>query len=627
MDKHTRQMFIGSIIIALCCITLFSAGVFHEYQQRLSDSLYGGKPALQDIVIIGIDDKSLQEIGRWPWPRERFASIVEKLNGSAAIGIDVAFFEPSTSRSDAIFAAAVNNRPVVLVSEYTNFTADMRGGGLLRPRSPIEAKTGYANILTDPDGVVRSMNLNLGDEQAFSAAVYEVYSGQQYPSTSRFLINYVGPPRSYTRYSATDVLKGRVPANAFDGKIVLLGAVARDFHDEDLVPTSNGEPMSGVEIHANAIQTMLLKNELQTVPWWVTTLAILLVCVVLALLVLRFSVFTAGLFAFIFVVVYITAAFYLFEEGIILNIFYIPFTTVVAFIVFVAMDLVHERSVRGKVASAFGKYVSPTLVKQIMEKEVELGGERKVLTILFSDIRGFTSISEKLTPEELVEFLNSYFTRVTGLIMREQGLVDKFIGDAIMAFWNAPVTVEEHADFAVTAALAMRATLDVIRKEHEGKYPRLEVGIGINTGEAIVGNIGSAERLSYTAIGDSVNLASRLESLTKEYGVQIIISHNTKKVLKRKFVLRELDCVKVKGKKEPVTLYEVVDETVKKKELDQIKLYEKALHLYYEGKFKEAVPIFKAVNDKASHVLIERCEEFMKDKPKNWDGAYEMTHK
>jgi adenylate cyclase len=627
MDKHVQQMLIGSLCIALCCIVLFSAGVFHEYQQRLSDSLYGGKPALQNIVIIGVDDKSLQEIGRWPWPRERFASLLENVNGSTAVGIDVAFFEPSTSRSDAIFSAALHNRPVVLVSEYVNFTDDIRGDALLRPRYPISARTGYANILNDADGVVRALNLQLGDEPAFSAAVYEVYTGQPYPAKKRFLINYAGPPRSFTRYSATDVIKGRVPTDAFAGKIVLVGAVARDFHDESLVPTSKGEPMSGVEIHANAIQTMLLQNELHTVPWWMTAGAILLVCLILAFIVLRVPMVVAGLIAFGFIILYIAASFYFFERGYILNIFYIPFTAVVAFIVFVAMDLVHERTVRGKVAKAFGQYVSPNLVHQIMEKDVELGGERKILTILFSDIRGFTSISEKLTPEELVDFLNTYFTRVTRIIMQEQGLVDKFIGDAIMAFWNAPVSVKEHADHAVLAALAMKDALEEIRREHGSKYPRIDIGIGINTGEAIVGNIGSAERLSYTAIGDSVNLASRLEGLTKEYGVQIIISEHTKKMLKRKFILRELDSVKVKGKKESVTLFEVFGESATDKELAHIKQYEKGLHLYYKGKWVEAIDTLEKLEDKASEVITARCREFLQAKPKHWDGAYEMTHK
>jgi adenylate cyclase len=262
-----------------------------------------------------------------------------------------------------------------------------------------------------------------------------------------------------------------------------------------------------------------------------------------------------------------------------------------------------------------------------MHREVSLGGERREITILFSDIRGFTGISEKLAPEDLVDFLNTYFTRVTKVIMEQRGLVDKFIGDAIMAFWNAPLADTEHAEHAVYAALAMKEQLDHVRKEHGDKYPRLEIGIGINTGDAVVGNVGSTERLSYTAIGDSVNLASRLEGLTKYYGVHILISESTRKCLKEDVVVRELDLVKVKGKKEPVKVYEVVGLRDSVNDPEKIKLYENSLHLYYKGKWRDAMKGFSALEDTASKLMFERCKEFAADPPVAWDGSYEMTHK
>lgn len=606
---------------------LLLLGVFNNYQVRLADSLYGGKSAVQEIVIVGIDDKSLQEMGRWPWPRERFASIITALDQAAVIGVDIGFFEPSTSRSDAILAASVRRKPVVFVSEYTEFH-DGVASGLLKPSSLLQVKTGYANVVADRDGVVRSLNLELGDEPAFSAALYEVYTGAEYPRNERFLIDFVGPPRSFTYYSASDLIRGRVSPGEFRDKIVLIGAVARDFHDDALVPTSEGMPMPGVEIHANALQTMFLNSEPRVIPVWVTILLIFAITLALSGIVQRFSLTVAGLLALAMLFIYIYIAILLFQQNWIPNIFFIPFTIVFGFIILVTVDLVNERLLRTKVSAAFGKYLSPTLVHQIMQKDIELGGERRELTILFSDIRGFTSISEKLTPEDLVDFLNSFFTRATKIIMDRQGLVDKFMGDAIMAFWNAPLPDRDHAQHAVLAALRMRAALDTVRREHGGKYPRLEIGIGINTGDAVVGNIGSMERLSYTAIGDSVNLASRLEALTKTYGVEIITSEFTKRELKG-IVLRELDKVKVKGKREPVTIYEIVGmkADVGRDELSAIKRYEDALHLYYKGRFKDALKGFKRIDDAPSRLMVERCKEYSADRPKEWDGVHEMQQK
>lgn len=626
MEPHTRRMLGAALAVTLFCILLFWAGVFYQYQLRLADALYGGKQPLDNIVIVGIDDKSLQELGRWPWPRERFVPLVENLDEASVIGIDIAYYEPSGSRADALFAAAIRDQPVVLVSEYVAFTDGIR---LLKPSNLFKAETGHANIVTDSDGVVRALNLDMGDEQAFSASVYELYTNESFPRQDRFLINFAGPPRTFKYYSATDIIKGRIPKSEFEDKIVLIGAVARDFHDDAIVPTSSGNPMPGVEIHANALQTMLLDNELQEMPAWITLFAVVAISFLLAFLILRVSGVIVGIVSVLLIIAYIALCFNLFERGIVPNIFFIPFVIVFSFIVFVVLDLVNERMVRYKVAEAFGKYVSPALADEIMRKGVVLGGERKELTILFSDIRGFTSISEKLTPEELVDFLNSYFTRVTGIIMDEHGLVDKFIGDAIMAFWNAPVTERDHADRAVATALAMREVLHEVRREHAGKYPNIEIGIGINTGDAVVGNVGSLERLSYTAIGDSVNLASRLEGLTKEYGVQILISENTKKKLKKEVLLRELDRVKVKGKKEPVTIYEVVGfmRDASKEEVNTVDAYHRALKLYYKGKWHEASRAFSRLDDYASKMMVKRCAEYVENPPSHWDGSHEMKTK
>lgn len=619
--NRERMLLLTAVIVAACCTLLFLSGFF---QYRMTDVLYGAE-ASPNIVIVGIDDKSLQEIGRWPWDRRNFSALIENIDGAGLIGVDVAFLEQSTPEADAALAASLVGKEVVLVSEYIEFDRLGKGTRLLAPVQPIDAETGYANIVADRDGVVRSLNLAVGDEPAFSAALYEAYTDDAAPATPRYLINFAAPG-AYTRYSASDVIAGRVPAEAFKDRIVLIGAVAPDFHDDAIVPTSGGKPMPGVEIHANALQTMIAGTELHAAHAWLTIILMLFAISVVLMLVQRFHAVIAGLAALGIIIAYVIIAVLLFER-MVLDIFYIPFAIILSFIAIVTVDLVNERKAKRKVADAFGRYVSPDILKRIMDQSIELGGERREVTILFSDIRGFTSISERLTPEDLVDFLNSYFTKVTRIIMERHGLVDKFIGDAIMAFWNAPLDDAGHAAHAVEAALAMRDALEDIRAEHGERYPRLDVGIGINTGNAILGNIGSIERLSYTAIGDSVNLASRLEGLTKEYGVHILISENTKRELKGGFVLRQLDRVKVKGKKEPVTIYEVVGKSAAKERLSAIKAYERGLRHYYKGEWEAAIAIFWTLEDKASALLRSRCEEFLKESPAHWDGAYEMTHK
>jgi adenylate cyclase len=370
---------------------------------------------------------------------------------------------------------------------------------------------------------------------------------------------------------------------------------------------------------------MLQRSQLREVPSWMTLLLIILMTAAVAFLISRFPTVVAALLSAGIVLLYIGIGFLLFRHGILLNLVYVPMVVIFTFLVITGVDFIEERFLKQKVESAFGKYVSPDLLAMIARDGVKLGGERRDLTILFSDIRGFTGISERLSPEDLVEFLNGYFTTVTKIVMDEHGLVDKFMGDGMMAFWNAPIKDEHHAQHAVEAALRMRHSLELLRKEHGDVYKHLAIGIGINTGDAIVGNVGSEDRLSYTAIGDSVNLASRLESLTKEYGVQIVISESTRRKIKG-VVVRELDRVRVKGKKDAARIYEVIGISAHKEELESIKQYEAALEFYYAGNWTEAAARFAKLHDSASKLLLSRCEEFIKH-PQHWDGAFEMKHK
>ncbi len=292
-----------------------------------------------------------------------------------------------------------------------------------------------------------------------------------------------------------------------------------------------------------------------------------------------------------------------------------------------------ENEEKKKIRAAFGQYVSPSLVNEIMRhpEKLKLGGEKKRLTVFFSDIRGFTTLSEKLSPEELVSLLNEYLNGMTNIIINQKGLVDKYIGDAIMAFWGAPLDDEEHAVNACKSGLMMKDALTKISANLEKRgLPGIKIGMGINTGDMVVGNMGSSQRFDYTVIGDNVNLASRLEGLTKQYGVGILITEDTHNAIKGKgFLCREIDLVTVKGKTKPVRLFELVDfEKNSDKALkDKVKRFETALKEYREGGFAKAKKGFLAIEDETSKIFADRCSQYIRSPPKDWKGVHVATSK
>ena len=280
---------------------------------------------------------------------------------------------------------------------------------------------------------------------------------------------------------------------------------------------------------------------------------------------------------------------------------------------------------------AFSSYISPELVSQIVKNPdmLKLGGEKREVTILFSDIRSFTSISERFSPEIIVRLLNRYLDPMTNIVLSNKGTLDKYIGDAIMAIYNAPLEIEDHAVLACKSAVEMIKALDEVNEEFKKMgFPEIDIGIGIHTGDAVVGNMGTDVRFDYTAIGDTVNLSSRLESLNKLYRTHIIVSQSTRERIKgNEFRFRELDMIRVKGKKIPITIYEInmdMDEEL-------IDLYHKALSLYKSCDFKSALEYFSTLerdyNDATSGVFAERCRQLILNPPPDWDGVYVATSK
>jgi adenylate cyclase len=324
----------------------------------------------------------------------------------------------------------------------------------------------------------------------------------------------------------------------------------------------------------------------------------------------------------------------IYDQRIFLNVVYPWFVIVASFIGSYLLRFILEQKGRKFIEGAFGHYVNKDVVDQIIKNPsmLELGGAKKEITIFFSDIEGFTSLSEKLEPSELVAFLNEYLREMTEIILKHEGTLDKYEGDAIMAFWNAPLPTQNHALKACESALDNQKKLAELRNKwrKEGK-PDVAIRIGINTGAAVVGNMGSENRFDYTAMGDNVNLASRLEGINKEYRTGIVVSESTYEAVKDHLVCRELDLIRVKGKSVPVRIFELICR--KQDETEEIRnrniKFQDALLDYRSRNFESAKEKFSAIkNDPPSAVYVERCKAFINSvPPNNWDGVFTFTTK
>jgi adenylate cyclase len=658
MDKEKifPVLKISGIALAMAAIIsiLFYIGFYSNLDISVSDNLYGGKTPLNNIVIVTIDDDSIQEIGRWPWDRTVFAELLPWLNQSKTIGIDVAFFEHSNLESDAELADAVKLAGnVVMPVEYTEYKADddqIIGTKMLKtiPEVAEDAKAlGYINVVTDFDGRTRALNPNvIGDYKSFTYEIYKSSWKVDIEKTMedfqyRMLINYVGQPGSFKRYKTIDVLNGKYDPAEFKGKIVLIGSTSPDLHDDMIVP---GAPkaMPGVEVHANIIQTMITQKFLAKQPKWSVVIALAIAALGAAFAFYFLPVWLSTLIVVLAMFAYFFLAIVMFNFGYILTIIYVPITMITSYLVTTLYYYMAEKQQRKKVLGAFEKYVSKDVINHILENpdRLKLGGERRQITVFFSDIRGFTTISEKLSPEELVKLLNEYLTAMTNIVLKNNGVVDKYMGDAIMAFWGAPLDQPRHAEMACNTALEMETKLKEMQKKWaKDGVSNIEIGIGLNSGQAVVGNMGSENRFDYTAMGDTVNLGSRLEGLNKNYGTRIIISETTKNLLDTKtFMFRKLDLVAVKGKNKPIMIYELSakkedEESWFKPLLDK---FEEGIEHYFKQEWDPAIKCFKQAlkirkdgkEDGPSKTFIERCEYFKEHPPgKEWDGVCVMKTK
>jgi adenylate cyclase len=567
----------GLIGLVVGLVTFF--GLFEKVEHWALNAqfhLRGPVPPKTPIIIISIDEDSFDELNlQWPWPRAlhgKFLNILSR-GKPAAIGFDILFSEPS-SRGDAddrVFAKAIGSvGNVVLAAAYTVVEESRFIKENLNPPLPVlrerAAGYGFVNFTPDEDAFVRSAPLN----RAFQGQSVPSFSLQLYrlgaktgipaaplPSEESFFINYSGGPKTFPTIPFYRVLNGEVPPEAFSGKIILVGSTSPVLHDVYPAPFAVEGGMPGVEINANVLENLFQGIPLRRAPRAMSVAFVLAAAIFSVWLTNRLApLWGIGLLVLIGVI-FATAVFGVFVWGRFwMDVSYVLSALMLGYGATVVENFIRVRREKQRLSRFFSPAVLTEVIRQRNKKT--LASSRQRVTVLFSDIRGFTSIAEKLPPEKVAQLLQEHLTAMTEIIFDHGGTVDKFIGDGIMALFGAPLKFANHAERAVGAALAMQAkTREFFSRWVDEGAGGLQIGVGINTGDAVVGILGSAQRLEYTAIGDTVNLASRLEGLTKDFSVPIIVSDSTFQDVQGLFSVRDLGELAVRGKAIAVKMFAV----------------------------------------------------------------------
>ena len=743
MKQHIVRYALGFVVLLLL---LGHAARFYQlgFIDRLDAIIYDAKVRLtmpqsldERVVILDIDEKSLGEIGRWPWGRDRVSHLVKKLfdqHGITLLGFDVVFAEPdessglkvldALSRSelkdsaqyqaalqglrpqldhDGRFAEMLKGRPAVLGYYFSGrgdgvssgalpppvlpegsftgrsipFTVWANYGGNLAEFQKAAISGGHFNPLVDFDGISRRVpllaeykgqyyealslamvRLLIGqpkvvpwfpEDRWFSARGYQGMEAIDLPTargTMRIpvdenvaaLIPYRGYQGSYRYYSIADILADRVKPGELKGKIALIGTTAPGLLDLRATPV--GEAYPGVEIHANLI-TGMLDGAIKLKPPYVLgaeVVLLLLAGLAMVLLLPLLSPLRATLASLVVLLFVVTVNFVFWHYG---NLVLPLGSSILMVLALFALNMsygyfVESRSKR-QFTELFGQYVPPELVEEMSRnpESYSMDGRKAELTVLFSDIRGFTTISEGLGPDELTRLMNEYLSAMTEVVRKNRGTLDKYIGDAIMAFWGAPVSDAQHARQAVVTAMQMQAALPAVNKVFAAKgWPEIKIGVGVNTGEMTVGDMGSVVRKAYTVMGDAVNLGSRLEGITKQYGVGILVGEGARKAIKD-IVFREVDRVQVKGKEEPIAIYEPIglEGEVGKALQEEIKLWNQALRHYRAQEWDQVeVALLNLTRMAPERGLygkyMERIAQLRKDPPEaGWKGVWKFDTK
>ncbi len=648
----------GSVLIVfagLAAVNGFQLGQTLENQAM--DLCYRCRPASapsKDLVIVGIDEQSFQELQRsWPWPRRFHADLIRQLNAAGAklIVFDVIFAEPSDLEDDQLFAEAIRAAGNVILASTVEVSETSRISQqiLVQPCAAFRraAKgTGLTLVTPDGDGIVRRFYLHPSDEITLPEIVARNYRPDlRLPPNLAGLIHFSGPPGHIYTVSYSRVLEGPDPmlAARLRGKIVLIGRIlgASPTPQADAFYTpffsSSGQLMSGVEIHGQVIQTLLNRNwgeELRLLPRLGVILAILLL---FGFFLVRVSPFSGVIVLAGFVLLTFGLSFFLFMRH---NLWLPPvFLSGGLAVIYAGHIFAHywlESREKKWLRQAFGQYVSDSLVEAIIAspERLQLGGEEVEVTVLFSDLVDFSAIAENTAPKELIRLLNEYFSAMTEIILAHQGMVDKFIGDAIMAFWGAPLPLTDHAVQACKAALEMQRAMGPLKAAWRAQgFPAVSSRIGVHTGPVIAGNVGSRKRFNYTVMGDAVNLASRLEHANNAYGTEIILSEATCRRLGEAFLVRELDTAQVRGRAQAVTIFELLGAMPPGGPPPWLPLFDEARAAYLDGKIPEAATRFQEIldsyrDDPPSEAYLKRCQKhFEKPQLSIWKGAFVLEGK
>jgi adenylate cyclase len=610
----------------------------------------------RDILIVAIDEPSFSEMGMpWPWPRRVHARLIDALvkAGARTIVFDLIFDQPTTIEDDGALANAVRRAGNVILASDRALTVD-RGYQIEQWVEPLPslaaaaAAVGAVGVERDPDGVIRRAANTIDGRPTLSYQAASRQPGfvERLDRQRPRLIHFLGAPRrgivTVSYYQAIE--PGLLPSDMFRGKIVLVGrslSAAAAVDEPDHLRTPVAVAMPGVEIHASQIDALLrgrtiadpFERYLASLAWAA------LAGVIAAIVFFRVSpqVGLVGLCGSALVglgAAYVALSAYEVR---------VPVVAPVAAAAAVFASTSAYRFALGQrerrlIKRAFQHYVAPAIVQQMLDDptRLKLGGEAREVTVIFTDLEGFTSVAERLTPEALRGQLSTYFKAMLNVLLAEHATLDKFIGDAIMVYFGCPIADPAHPYQACRAALAMRRRLDELNDEwRRAGAPLLHMRIGINTGTAIAGNMGTDEIFNYTILGDCVNLASRLEGVNKYYGTQIIVGEDTWNRVRDAFEARELDWIRVKGKAQPVAIYELLSEAGALPDAagstrDQ---YAEGLARYRERKWNEAAARFRAAleidpQDGPSRTLLERCmRSAVEPPPEPWDGVYVLSVK
>ena len=653
---------------------------YFDFMERRQEQVFD-----DSIVLVNIDEQSLRQNGQWPWPRDIIANLITQLNQreAAVIIAPIVFSERDRAGKDRDLVDILTTSNNIILAQVPTIQvnepyARPRGSALIGPnisdilpawpgalppiREIASAAAGVGMIATvpEPDGVVRRspMLVAVGDrfypsitleamrviagEQSFQVrsneAGVEIVRIPGLPLIYTDVNGRIWPVRSfnYQSYSSTDL-----PSD-LKGKIVILSITAEGFSNP--VATSHGEMLPNMVI---ATELSSILNEAFVTRIDIADLveltSTLLVSVILLLLVIKFKLVIAGVAALLAAAGTVYVTFYLRENLFILFDAVTPVLTILVVTGTAAFSrALEEFRLKQQIKKQFGTYLSPAMVEKLQENPdlLKLGGETRELSIMFTDVRGFTAISEHYGADVqgLTKIMNRYMTAMTAKILANNGTLDKYIGDAQMAFWNAPLDDKHHAINAVKTALQMLGDLESFNNEiAKDGIPAFGMGLGINTGSVVVGNMGSDQRFDYTCLGDSVNLASRLEGQSKPYGVKLVIGQTTNEQVKDTYFTVELDYIAVKGKKEGIRIYTVIDETdmLRSKLFTERELHTKMLNYYRGRSWDQAIAMCKTLTSSFGGQLqsyyqmwIERCQELKQNDPgPGWDTVYRATSK